>query len=185
MTEVAIFRGRAVTFTEPLSRPVGTSRDFGTKTHTHTQCTERRSIWVHGQTYIQSPISWTVRGEKWRGLSALHPSKCLMNHLSLSLLAQLLTHHLLFPSLHPCLSVSSLFSCRLTDATYWFRMRFECWRGRWGGGGRLICILFPFTAQIYHLFSIKLLIFYLFFPPMGQFEGRTVSCVLIGCVFPC
>lgn len=35
MTEVAIFRGRAVTFTEPLSRPVGTSRDFGTKTHTH------------------------------------------------------------------------------------------------------------------------------------------------------
>lgn len=108
MTEVAIFRGRAVTFTEPLSRPVGTSRDFGTKTHTHTQCTERRSIWVHGQTYIQSPISWTVRGEKWRGLSALHPSKCLMNHLSLSLLAQLLTHHLLFPSLHPCLSVSSL-----------------------------------------------------------------------------
>lgn len=67
---------------------------------------------------MQSPVSWTVRGAKWRGLSALHPSKCLMNHLSPSPSlppstvspALSLAHHLLFfSSLHPCLSVSPSF----------------------------------------------------------------------------
>lgn len=61
-------------------------------------------------------ISRTVRGEQWRGLSALHPSKCLMNHLSLppsrdrlSLALSPPSHPVIyFFSLHPCLSVSLL-----------------------------------------------------------------------------
>ncbi len=82
-----------------------------------------------------------------------------MNHLSLSpslppatvslalssSLTLLLSPH---PSSHFILVCLSVSSCRLTDTTYWFKMRFECWRGRRGrGGGRLICILFPFMTQ--------------------------------------
>ena len=68
---------------------------------------------------MQSPISWAVRGAKWRGLPALHPSKCLMNHLSpspslplLSLqhsLSPIIYFFFFFSSLHPCLSVSPSF----------------------------------------------------------------------------
>ena len=115
---------------------------------------------------MQSPISWAVRGAKWRGLPALHPSKCLMNHLSPSPSLPLLSlQHSLSPIIyffffffpHFILVCPSLpLSCRLTDTAYWFRMSFECWRGRrrrrrgggggGGGGGGLICILFPSAA---------------------------------------
>lgn len=110
---------------------------------------------------MQSPVSWTVRGAKWRGLSALHPSKCLMNHLSPSPSlppstvspALSLAHHLLFFPHFILVCPSLPLSCRLTDTAYWFRMSSECWRGRGRrrrggrGGGGLICILFPSAAQ--------------------------------------
>lgn len=98
----------------------------------------RRRRWcvsVCRQTYIQSPEHW---GEQWPGLSALHPSKCLMNHISLS-------PSLLLPFLSQSLSLtlpfyfsltSSLFVSPAADTTYCFRMRFGRWQ-RW------ICITAP------------------------------------------
>lgn len=89
---------RAVLFIlKPLLRPAGVS--VWQKTHR----------WAYFCSSIQCLISWTVRREKWRGLSALHPSKCLMNHLSSSPSLPPAAAASPAPTHHPLFFTSSLF----------------------------------------------------------------------------
>lgn len=85
------YLGSCSYISKPLSIPAGTSGNFSVTENSHGDVcaytwTDKvlTEVYVSAQAYIQSPISQTVKGEKSRGLSARHPSKCLMNHLSLS-----------------------------------------------------------------------------------------------------